>query len=319
VTDDGGTPAPDDADEGDSGGTGGYPDDGPEAAARRDPEPDVNISGGGAGGGGDATFEPGAAETRAEEVVDRLGELYWQKTYGGQQAFECLVRTVLSQNTRDVASQPAHDALMERYGPREARSASEGASGERSEPRADGLAEHLAAADRETLAETIQPAGLHNQKSATLQRLAERVLAGYGGAAGFDAFVREGDPDEVRAELLDMKGVGPKTADCVLLFAGGQGGVFPVDTHVHRIYRRLGIAAPDADHEAVRAAIESDLPAEKCGFGHTATIQFGREYCTARKPACLDGPEACPLYDLCDRIGVYPETGDVVDPAETVD
>src|SRR6056297_1695149 len=79
-------------------------------------EPAVNISGGTDGGGAAATFDPGTADTRAERVVDRLGELYWQKTYGGQDAFTCLVRTILSQNTSDVASQPAHDALIDRYG-----------------------------------------------------------------------------------------------------------------------------------------------------------------------------------------------------------
>jgi endonuclease-3 len=45
-------------------------------------------------------------------------------------------------------------------------------------------------------------------------------------------------------------------------------------------------------------------------------IQFGREYCTARKPACLAGPDACPMADRCEQVGVYPETGEVVDPAE---
>ena len=45
-------------------------------------------------------------------------------------------------------------------------------------------------------------------------------------------------------------------------------------------------------------------------------IQFGREYCTARSPACLDGPEACPLYDECDRVGVDEVGESVVDPAE---
>jgi len=58
------------------------------------------------------------------------------------------------------------------------------------------------------------------------------------------------------------------------------------------------------------------VPAEKCGFGHTASIQFGREYCTARKPACLDDPDACPLGDRCDQVGVSTETGEVVDPGE---
>ena len=279
-------------------------------------EPTENISGGVAGGGKSATFEPAEARTRAEAVVSRLGELYWQKTYGGQDAFECLVRTVLSQNTSDKASQPAHDDLMARYGNRGGDDGGQGTDGSEGEHESRDLAEALAAADQPELTGTISNAGLYNQKSKTLIALAERIVEEYGGATEFDAFVREADYDTVRDALLDMKGVGPKTADCVLLFSGGRGGVFPVDTHVHRIYRRLGIAPAAADHEGVRAVLERDVPADKCGFGHTASIQFGREYCTARKPACLDDPDACPLGDLCEQIGVYPDSGEVVDPAE---
>ncbi|WP_132057485.1 endonuclease III domain-containing protein [Halorussus amylolyticus] len=279
-----------------------------------DPEPAENISGGTSAPSAFAEFTSGEPATRAEAVVDRLGDRYWQKTYGGQDAFECLVRTVLSQNTSDVASQPAHDALMDRYGGEDADSGGEdtdsGGGTERD------LAVALAGADHNELADTIRPAGLYNQKTTVLMTVAERVLDGHGSAEAFDRFVREGDPAEVRDSLLDLKGVGPKTADCVLLFAGGQSGVFPVDTHVHRIFRRLGIAPADADHEEVRAVLERDVPAGKCGFGHTATIQFGREYCTARKPACLDGVEGCPMSDLCDRVGVDVESGTVTDPAD---
>ena len=287
-----------------------------------DPEPERNISGGVAGGGRGAAFEPDAAGTRAEAVVDRLGELYWRKAYGGRDAFECLVRTVLSQNTSDAASQPAYDALVDRYGPETGtQSPPESSSGEGSERRdRDGpgpdLADALAGADQQQLAETISSAGLYNRKSERLVALAERVREEYGGKAGFDEFVATSDPDEVRAALLEMNGVGPKTADCVLLFAGGRDGVFPVDTHVHRIARRMGLAPADADHETVREHLERDVPGEKCGFGHTAMIQFGRDDCTARRPACLDDPEACPLADLCDQVGVDPATGDVVDPAD---
>jgi endonuclease-3 len=271
-------------------------------------EPTANISGGAAGGEEAVEFEPAEARTRAESVIDRLGERYWQKSYGGQDAFECLVRTVLSQNTSDKASQPAHDNLLGRYANDE-----NGTSDDEGE--AD-LAEALAAADQPELAETISNAGLYNQKSKTLIALAERVVSEYGGAEGFDAFVREAAYDDVREALLDMNGVGPKTADCVLLFSGGRGGVFPVDTHVHRIYRRLGIAPADADHEEVRDVLEQQVPAEKCGFGHTASIQFGREYCKARKPVCLDDPDACPLGDICEQVGVYPASGEVIDPAD---
>jgi endonuclease-3 len=271
------------------------------------------------------------AETRVEAVVDALGLLYhddldpeefmlfpedggavieadgdvsdWGATYGGRDAFECLVRTILSQNTSDVASQPAHEALLERYG--------DGGEGHA------GLAEALADADHATLAETIRSAGLYNQKAEKIIGAAEWVLDEYGTTADFDEFVAGGDPETVRETLLGIDGVGPKTADCVLLFSGGRGGVFPVDTHVHRIARRMGLAPVDADHEEVRAHLERDVPADKCGFGHTAMIQFGREYCTARDPACLDDPEACPLVDLCDQVGVDPMAGDAVDPDET--
>ncbi|MCU4750490.1 endonuclease III [Halobacteria archaeon AArc-curdl1] len=264
-----------------------------------DPEPDVNISGGVAGGGELAPFEVADIGTRAGRVVARLGELYWEKTYGGRDAFECLVRTILSQNTSDVASQPAHDALLERY--------------------ADGdadLVNALADADHDELAETISGAGLYNQKSKMIRGAAAWVREEFGSEAAFDAFVTDEDPNAVRETLLEVHGVGPKTADCVLLFAGGQPGVFPVDTHVHRIARRLGIAPAEADHEGVREALEGAIPPEMCGFGHTAMIQFGREYCTARAPACLEDPDACPMADLCDQVGVYPETGEFVDPAE---
>jgi endonuclease-3 len=257
-------------------------------------EPDHNIASGAPIEEAPGDDEPG---TRAEPVVDRLGDLFWRSTYGDRQAFESLVRTILSQNTSDQASQPAHDALVERFD--------------------DGdFAAALAGADREAIATVIQPAGLYNQKSEVIQRTAHHVLEEYESAEAFDRYVREEDALEVRDSLLDLKGVGPKTADCVLLFAGGRDGVFPVDTHVHRIYRRLGIAAPDADHEAVRAVLEAEIPPEKCGYGHTTSIQFGREYCTARQPICLDDLEACPLFDLCDRVGVDLEAGTVVDPAE---
>ncbi len=261
-------------------------------------EPEHNIAGGQGNGAhpvsGQAAEDPA---TRAEAVVDRLGDLYWRTTYGGQQAFESLVRTILSQNTSDQASQPAHDALMDRFD--------------------DGsLAKSLANADQDTIATVIRPAGLYNQKSAVIQRTAAHVLDAYGSADAFDRYVREEDAVEVRDTLLKLKGVGPKTADCVLLFAGGRDGVFPVDTHVHRIYRRLGIAPPAADHEEVRDVLESQVPPEKCGYGHTTSIQFGREYCTARQPACLEADTSCPLFDLCDRVGIDHDAGTVIDPAE---
>lgn len=248
-------------------------------------EPAENISGGPDGGGVPNADFSSSAETRAEAVVNRLGERYWQKQYGGQDAFQCLVRTVLSQNTSDKASQPAFDALRERYD-------------------TDEFAVALASADHETVAHTIQPAGLYNQKAVVIIELADWVIHEFSSADEFDSFVKTSPRDDVRDTLLAQNGVGPKTADCVLLFSGGREGVFPVDTHVHRLYRRLGVVDPEADHEQVRFHLEDAVPGEKCGFGHTASIQFGREYCTAQNPVCLTDKSACPLIELCDRVGV---------------
>ncbi|MEF8780008.1 MAG: endonuclease III [Haloferacaceae archaeon] len=281
-------------------------------------EPAENISGGDAGGGRPAAFSDGEPATRAEAVVDELGSMYWRKAYGGQAAFECLVRTILSQNTSDQASQPAHDELLARYGSGDDSSGDDSSGDDSSGDGGDGdLARALADAERSELAETISSAGLYNQKSRVIGEAAEWVLDSVGSAAAFDEYVKGAEPAEVRETLLSIRGVGPKTADCVLLFSGGQDGVFPVDTHVHRISRRMGLAPPDADHEAVRERLEATVPGGKCGFGHTAMIQFGRDYCTAREPACLEGPEACPLYDLCDRVGIDELEGKAVDPAET--
>jgi endonuclease-3 len=154
------------------------------------------------------------ADTRAEAVVDALGLLYhddldpddfmlfpdddgatieaettadtpfWNQNQGTRDGFECLVRTILSQNTSDSASQPAHEALLARYDD------------------GDDLAAALADADHATLAETIQSAGLYNQKAEKILGAAEWVREEYGSAAAFDDFVTEGDPGKVRETLL---------------------------------------------------------------------------------------------------------------------
>ncbi len=250
-----------------------------------DIEPAENISGGADGGGVTSTDFSSDSTTRAEAVVNRLGELYWQKEYGGQDAFKCLVRTVLSQNTSDKASQPAFDALCDRYN-------------------TDEFALSLSKATQEAIAETIQPAGLYNQKAAVITQLADWAITEFGSADEFDSFVKSAPRDTVRETLLSKKGIGSKTADCVLLFAGGRDGVFPVDTHVYRLYRRLGIVDEHADHETVRERLEEAVPGEKCGFGHTASIQFGREYCTAKNPVCVTDESQCALIDVCEQVGV---------------
>jgi endonuclease-3 len=92
-----------------------------------------------------------------------------------------------------------------------------------------------------------------------------------------------------------MKGVGPKTAAIVLLFSLGR-PAFPVDTHVHRVTRRLGLIGATTSREKAHDELERLVVPEDYYAFHLNLIQHGRQVCASRKPRC----PACPLCDLCD-------------------
>lgn len=224
---------------------------------------------------GDSPFKDDLEEEdRVKEILRRLESEFEISRRSAGSAFLSLVRTVLSQNTNRRNSRRAFEKLISRYD-----SASE-----------------IAEADFEELQELIRPAGLFRTKSKVLKKLAGIVTERYGG----DLKVLLKKPvDEARGELLKMSGVGPKTADCVLLFAGGR-DVLPVDTHVSRISKRLGFADQDSDPEGVKAQFEPLIPEGNRGKLHLFLIELGREYCKAMNPIC----EECPIEEFCPRIGV---------------
>ena len=99
--------------------------------------------------------------------------------------------------------------------------------------------------------------------------------------------------------LVGLPGVGPKTAACVLLFSLDR-PFFPVDTHVYRIARRLGLVDPRADAVSAQETLQASLrPGEMYSF-HMHLIRHGREVCVAQRPFCSQ----CVLRDLCPRVGV---------------
>lgn len=206
--------------------------------------------------------------TKAEKVVDRLIEIYGQLTWKDDNTFHVLVRTILSQNTNDRNMRTASENLFSRF----------------------KTPEEISKADIGELATLLRPGGLHNIKARRIMDISKLITEKYG---NLDKVVQK-NVDAARVDLLSIKGIGPKTADCVLLFAGSH-NVLPVDTHVFRVAHRLGLAPQDTDHEAVKAALESQISPSKLGSAHGALIAFGREYCQARRPRC----EECPLNDLC--------------------
>ncbi len=216
---------------------------------------------------------------KAAEVSRRLIGRYGR--YEGREdgPFDVLIATILSQNTTDRNSHRAFSRLYSKY----------------------DTPEKLAKAPEAEIAELIRIGGLHEQKARLIKEIARLVLDEYGGSLDF---VCEADPEATRRELMSIKGVGPKTADCVLLFACGR-DVIPVDTHVYRIAKRLGLAPERASHEEVHRLLMEEVPAGERGSVHVALVRFGREICKAQGPR----HDACFLIDLCDyarAIGVYP-------------
>ncbi len=111
--------------------------------------------------------------------------------------------------------------------------------------------------------------------------------------------MRELDTATAREELTRLGGVGPKTAACVLLFALGKPAL-PVDTHVFRVSRRLGLIDRRTTPARAHFELEAQIPPEDAYDFHMLLIQHGRRICTALRPRC----STCPLADICPRVGV---------------
>jgi len=193
--------------------------------------------------------------------------------------FAVLVNTILSQNTTDRNSSVAFERLFSAY----------------------DTPKKLADAPEEKIAGLIRIGGLYDIKAKRIKKISQLVLDEYGGDIDF---VCEAGPEAARKELLSIEGVGPKTADCVLLFSCGR-DVIPVDTHVFRITKRLGIVPESANPEATHRILMEEVPAGKRGSVHVDLIRFGREICRAQSPK----HDQCFLIDVCDyarRMGIYP-------------
>jgi endonuclease-3 len=149
----------------------------------------------------------------------------------------------------------------------------------------------LADSPVEAIAEAIRPAGMHNKRSKTLKSVSQAVLEKYGGDI---EPVLDKPYHEAREELLDLPGVGQKTADVLLMFDAGK-EVIPVDRHIFRITKRLQLVPENAGYEEVRRTLEAAALADRHVDVHVLLIRFGREVCQARNPKCSE----CFLLDIC--------------------
>lgn len=149
--------------------------------------------------------------------------------------------------------------------------------------------EDVASASVEEIEKAIKPAGLYRMKAERIKAIAEAL----GDERGLEDILRL-PYEEARRRLMEMPGVGPKTAD-VFLMAVRREPVLPIDTHIFRIMRRLGVIGGREDYEELRERLESIVPPEERMRIHLALIEFGRNICRPREPRC----GSCPISRLC--------------------
>ena len=182
-----------------------------------------------------------------------------------------LILTVLSQHTSDLNAERAFADLRRAF------------------PRGWAEVEH---ARTQAVADAIRSGGLANSKAPRIQAILREVHEREG---GYDlGRLRELSDAEARAYLMTLPGIGPKTAAVVLSFALGRDAI-PVDTHVHRVSRRLDLIPPRASAERADRLLHDLVPEGLRTPLHVALIRLGREICKAPTPRCRE----CPLNDIC--------------------
>lgn len=187
-----------------------------------------------------------------------------------------LVLTVLSQHTSDVNAERAFADLRAAF------------------PTWQSVVD----APAERVADAIRRGGLANTKAPRIQAIL-REVRDREGTYDLSRLAAMSDAD-ARTYLTSLPGIGPKTAAVVLSFALGRDAI-PVDTHVHRASRRLGLVPPRSSAERADRLLHDLVPDGLRTPMHVALIRLGREICKAPVPLCA----SCPLKDLCPSAPVF--------------
>lgn len=187
--------------------------------------------------------------------------------------FKHLIITVLSQNTSEINCIRAYKGLAAKF---------------------EITPEALASADREEIKEAIRSGGLYNIKSKRIKKLSRVVLEKFGGDI---APVLSLPKETAKKRLMELPGIGDKTADVLLTSRYGYREVLPIDTHYDRLAKRLGLVKPDAQYHEIQAAL-FDFIHEHERRDRVAGLLWllAKHTCKAQRPRCHE----CPLVQLCE-------------------
>ena len=212
------------------------------------------------------------ANQRATTILETLRKNLSMPTLVKPQTdpFKTLIVTIISQNTADTNTARAFENLSNQF----------------------EISPHtLSKAETSKIEACLHVGGLYKNKAKTIKNVSKIILEKFGGSINP---ILSLPLDQARKTLMELPGVGPKTADVVLLFSEGQ-PIIPVDTHVNRVAKRLGLAPANGDYEAVRLSLQSLFNQNDYLAVHLLLIAHGRKYCKARQPHCSD----CPVNNHC--------------------
>jgi endonuclease-3 len=237
-------------------------------------------------------YRPGLVAFTLEQLEARYGRPEWERRLDPTSE---LILTILTQNSADINAEVAFEALRAAYpgsGPVETHQLGAGWGGVGLPPGSApdwGAVEH---APLPGLTDVIRPGGLANQKAPRIQATLRRIREERGDYSL--EFLGDMSAMDARAWLTSIDGIGKKTASILLLFCFGL-PLFPVDRHVERVSKRVGLIPPkataDEAHDLYLALLEPDQMYE----AHVNLIQHGRKVCHAQRPE----HDRCPLVDRC--------------------
>jgi endonuclease-3 len=215
---------------------------------------------------------PTEKKLQTRHIIENLEATYGiPRNTNANDPLDELIGTILSQSTSDVNSHRAFENLKKRFPDWES----------------------ARTARTTSIAAAIRSGGLANTKSVVIKNILNEIKSRRG---ALDlSFLRTAPLDQARDFLTSLKGIGPKTAACVLLFSCKR-PVFPMDTHIFRITRRLGLIPEKAGDKLAHKIMENLTPPGKYYSLHINLIRHGRNICRPAKPKC----NQCSLIEHCD-------------------